>query len=177
MRLLFLLMGCCLAINGMAQAPQQKLRIQVTYEKAGQYLEQAVETIEAINIVGKAAHVEYQAGQSVTMLPGFEAKNGSTFVAHIKNVEINSESALQLTAYPNPFQQSTTIKYYLPDDGIVNLWVIDTQGKIIGQLVKSENQSAGQHSLEWTPSALSDGIYIPIIESNQKKAVTRIVKK
>ena len=177
MRLLLLLMACCSVLTSLAQSSVQKLRIQISYEKAGQYLEQAVETIEATNIVGRVSSVEYRAGQSVTMLPGFEAQNGSTFIAQIKNVEANGETSLQLTAFPNPFEQSTTIKYYLPSDGTVNLWITDAQGKIVGKLVEAENQSAGQHTLVWTPTSLAEGVYIPIIEANQQKAVNRIVKK
>ena len=177
MRLLLLLMVYCVALTGVAQVPQQKLHIQITYEKAGQYLEQAVDAIEATSIVGEAAHVEYRAGQSVTMLPGFEARNGSAFLAQIKAVEKMEEATLQLTAFPNPFNQSTTINYYLPADGKVNLWITDSQGRIVGQLIEDEVLSAGNHKIEWKPESIADGVYIPVVESNRQKAVTRIVKK
>lgn len=176
MRLLLLSLGCCLALTSMAQTSSQKLRIQISYEKAGHYLEQAVETIEAATVVSRVADVEYRAGQSVSMLPGFEAQKGSKFVAHIKPVEFSGEK-LKLMASPNPFTHSTTIDYYLPSDGKVNLWITDTQGKVVGQLVTDETQTAGQHRIEWKPSALSDGVYLPIVESNQRRAVTRIIKK
>ncbi len=177
MRLLLLLAGCCLTLTGLAQQPQRTLRIQLSYESSSQHLEQAVETIVATGKIGKTANVEYRAGQSVTMLPGFDAQKGSVFLAQVKDAQVNGEPSLQLAAFPNPFEQSTTIKYYLPADGKVNLWVTDAQGKIVGQLLQDENQSAGQHNMEWKPTSLSDGVYIPIIEVNQQRAVSRIVKK
>ncbi|MVM29557.1 T9SS type A sorting domain-containing protein [Spirosoma sp. HMF4905] len=177
MRLLLLFMGCCLALTSWAQTPQQHLRILISYEKAGQYLEQAVETIEAINTVGRSTTVEYKAGRSVVLSPGFEAKAGSTFTADIKPVSIGNEVSLQLKAYPNPFEQSTIIDYYLPTGGKVNLWVTDAQGKIVGELVNNENQSAGPHKIEWAPRSLNAGVYIPIVESNNQKAVSRLIKK
>lgn len=177
MRLLLLFVGCCLTLPCLAQQPQRTLRIQLSYENSDQRLEQAVETIVATSKIGKVANVEYRAGQSITMLPGFEAQNGSTFLAQVKEVQVNGEPSLQLAAFPNPFEQSTTIKYYLPADGKVNLWVTDAQGKVVGQLLRDENQSAGQHNLEWKPTSLSDGVYIPILEVNQQRAVSRIVKK
>ena len=177
MRLLLLLVGCGFTLTSLAQQPQQTLRIQLSYDNSSQHLEQAVETIIATSKVGKTADVEYRAGQSVTMMPGFEAKNGSTFLAQIKDVQVNGEPSLQLTAFPNPFEQATTIKYYLPASGKVSLWVTDAQGKVVGQLLRDEDQSAGQHNLEWKPTSLSDGVYIPIIEVNQQRAVSRIVKK
>lgn len=176
MRSLLLSLSCCLALTSVAQTAPQKLRVQISYEKAGRYMEQAVETIEAATVVSRVADVEYRAGQSVSMLPGFEAQKGSVFVAQIKSVNFNGE-ALKLMASPNPFTHSTTIDYFLPSDGKVNLWITDTQGKIVGQLVTDEAQTAGQHQIEWRPAALSDGIYLPIVESNQRRAVTRIIKR
>lgn len=171
------LAGCFFISLGLAQSPRQSLRIQISYEKAGQYLEQAVETIDAVNIVGATAMVDYEAGRSVTLLPGFEAKGGSIFTASIKPISFTNESVLQLTAFPNPFEHATTIDYYLPADGKVNLWVMDAQGKVVGQLVQDENQAAGKHRVEWKPQTIGAGVYIPIIEANQQKATGRLVKK
>ena len=166
-----------LASSAFAQSPKQRLRIQINYLGSGQYLEQAVETIEATNIVNTSTTVNYNAGQSVILLPGFEAKLGSIFTADIKPVTGGGEFSLQLKAFPNPFEQSTTIDYYLPTAGRVNLWITDSQGKTVGQLVADENQSAGQHRIEWKPDSVGTGVYVPIVESNQQKAVSRIVKK
>ncbi|GAB3749922.1 3-coathanger stack domain-containing protein [Spirosoma pomorum] len=160
-----------------AQTTQQFLRIQVKYEKAGRYLEQATETIEAVNVVKKSASVEYQAGQSVTLLPGFSAESGSTFAANIKAVNRKQETPLQLAAYPNPFDQSTTIEYYLPSAGKVNLNIVDSQGRIVGHLVQGENQEAGKHTIDWKPENAGTGVYFPVVEANQQKAAGRLVKK
>ncbi len=178
MRLILILAGFCLSLSALAQAPNQSLRIQISYQKPGQYLEQAVETIEAVNTVGGLATVEYQAGRSVTLQPGFEVKAGSIFTASIKPVDASGERPLQLAAFPNPFEQTTTIEYYLPADGTVNLWVTDAQGKVVGQLVQGENQPAGRHRVEWKAgAAISSGVYIPVVEANQQRAVSRLVKK
>ena len=179
MRLLLTILGCCITLISVGQASQQSLRLQISYEKAGQYLEQAVATIEAVNTVNASTIVEYRAGRSVTLLPGFEARAGSTFSANIRAVDIGKEgdTRLQLTAFPNPFEQATTIDYYLPADGKVNVWITDTQGKMVGQLVQDENQAAGKHQVEWKPQFIPSGVYIPIVEANQQKAVSRILKK
>ncbi|GAB3897218.1 T9SS type A sorting domain-containing protein [Spirosoma agri] len=177
MKLLFLLLGCGFAVNSMGQAPANNLRVQLSYERAGQYIQQAVETIEAVNVIGTASTVDYKAGRSVTLSTGFEAKLGSTFTAAIQPIIGANELALELKAYPNPFDHSTKIDYLLPADGKVNLWIIDTQGKVVGQLVKEENQSAGRHQIEWKPQNIDAGVYIPIIEANQQKVTSRLIKK
>ena len=184
MKTLYTLLTACLLSTtvALAQAPQN-LRIKLSYDGAGTHLERAVETIEAVNVITAANAVDYQAGQSVTLLPGFEARRGSTFAAFIKPVSnapsavAGSEFPLRLSAFPNPFEQTTTIEYDLPADGKVNLWITDTQGKVVGKLVQDEVQTAGKHRLEWSPTSVSPGVYIPIIESNQKRAASRLVKK
>ena len=167
-----------LASSAWAQSPQQHLRIQVSYEGAGRHLEQAVATIEAVNVVQTSSTVAYQAGQSVTLLPGFEAKTGSSFEAIIKPVAgQEGEVALNVTASPNPFEQSTTIQYYLPANGKVNVWVVDAQGKIVERLVNEEQQAAGVHKMEWQPTAAGSGVYMPMVEANGQRTNTRVVKK
>lgn len=177
MKQILTLVGICLATRGFAQMPSKNLRIQISYERAGQYVQQAIETIEATNTVGSVSTVEYKAGRSIYLLPGFEAKSGSTFTANIKPIQAENELSLKLTAYPNPFEQSTKIEYTLPANGKVNLWIIDAQGRKVGQLVNDEDQEAGTHQVEWKPSAIDAGTYIPIIESNELKATGRIIKK
>ena len=168
----------CLSVLAWAQSPQQHLRIQVSYEGTGRHLEQAVATIEAVNVVQTSSTVAYQAGQSVTLLPGFEAKTGSSFEAIIKPVAgQEGEVALNVTASPNPFEQSTTIQYYLPANGKVNVWVVDAQGKIVDRLVNEVQQTAGVHKMEWQPTAAGSGMYMPMVEANGQRTNTRVVKK
>jgi hypothetical protein len=178
MRFILTLVGCCLSLLSIAQTTPQSLRIHLSYENAGQHLEQAIETIEAVNTVGKTSTVTYEAGRSITLKPGFRVGQGGIFTAEIKPiVNKQSEVSLQVRAYPNPFEQSTIIDYYLPANGNVTIFITDAQGKVISQLLKDENQSAGNHQVEWRPTSANAGIYIPIVEVNQQKAVGRIVKK
>ena len=89
----------------------------------------------------------------------------------------DGERSLQLAAFPNPFEQTTTIEYYLPADGAVNLWITDAQGKVVGQLVQDQNQSAGRHRIDWKSGPIMSGVYIPVVEANGEKAVNRLIKK
>lgn len=176
MRALLTILCCSFTLVSLAQSPKQSLRIHMSYEKAGRYLEQAIDVIEAVNKVEPSTMVDYQAGRSVSLLPGFEAKTGSTFIALTKKIE--SEVQLQLTAYPNPFESSTTIEYYLPASGKVNLNIVDAQGRIVSNLVLNEQREAGKHQIEWKPTnAPPVGVYFPVVEVNQQKATNRLVKK
>lgn len=178
MKTLYLSILCLLpfAQSSFAQSVKKQLVVIGHYD-SGSHSEQATETIEATNTINHLNQVDYKAGRSITLLSGFEAKTGSTFTAVIQPIDVRGELSLQVNTYPNPFDYSTKIDYYLPADGKVNLWVVDANGKIVGQLVKEENQYAGKHQVEWKPQNLDAGIYIPIIEANQQKATSRLIKK
>ena len=51
-------------------------------------------------------------------------------------------------AYPNPFNPITTIRYDLPEDGLVNITIYDMLGNVVNNLVNT-NQSSGYKSIQW----------------------------
>ena len=177
MRFILMLLGCCGTLLSLAQTSPKSIKIQISYEKNGKYLEQAVETIEAVNSVGSGTTVDYQAGRAITLSPGFVAANGSTFAAIIQPVSSKNEFSLLLQAHPNPFDQSTIRDFTLPEAGIINLIVVDEKGRIIEQLLENSAQTAGQHQFEWKPQALSSGIYIPVLRTERQQISSRILKK
>jgi len=61
--------------------------------------------------------------------------------------------------YPNPFNPTTTIRYELPQDGVVTIEVFD----ILGQKVKtilSEFKKADRYEVTFNSSRLASGVYI-----------------
>ena len=61
--------------------------------------------------------------------------------------------------YPNPFNPTTTISYALPIGGTVFLKVYALDGREVATLVH-ENQSVGEHSVQFDPSHLASGVYV-----------------
>ena len=55
-------------------------------------------------------------------------------------------SSLNLNAFPNPFTDLATLKYSLPENGIVQLKVFNSQGQVIKQF-ENELMTQGMHSL------------------------------
>ena len=51
--------------------------------------------------------------------------------------------------FPNPFNPSTTIRYYLPADDRVALEIFDAAGRVMARLVDGE-QPSGQYSIRWS---------------------------
>ncbi len=67
--------------------------------------------------------------------------------------------------YPNPFNPSTTIKFDLPKEGVVELGVYDILGRKITTLI-NEYRSAGSYEQSFNASSLASGIYLYRIKVN-----------
>ena len=79
--------------------------------------------------------------------------------------ELSNPSIFSLySAYPNPFNPITTLRYDLPVDNYVTLTIYDLNGRIVNQIVNT-SQPAGHHSVIWNSTdsfgkPVSAGIYL-----------------
>jgi len=93
-----------------------------------------------------------------------------------------STPALPLTLYqnhPNPFNPSTTIRYYLPERCRVALVIFDSAGRRITQLV-SEPQAAGAHAAVWSGlddrgHAVGAGVYFYRLTAGKETIARKMV--
>lgn len=69
--------------------------------------------------------------------------------------------------YPNPFNESTFIKYQLPTSGMVSLKVYDVLGNEVMNLVDAK-QTAGQHILNVDAKQLGSGAYYYTLRFNSQ---------
>ncbi len=93
---------------------------------------------------------------------------GETVTAIDDNYFMNSvPTEYKLFApYPNPFNPSTTIEYYLSEPAYTKIIVYNIVGQKVTELVDSF-QSSGKYSINWNASNLSSGIYfIQLISNN-----------
>ncbi len=67
--------------------------------------------------------------------------------------------------YPNPFNPTTNISFSLPSNQQVTLEVFNPLGQRVATLVNSQ-LSAGSHNVSFDASALSSGVYIYRLTSN-----------
>ena len=66
--------------------------------------------------------------------------------------------------YPNPFNPSTMIVFYLPKDEYVTVKIYDIAGRAIETLIDGQVPS-GEHRLQWTAEGLASGIYLCRMET------------
>ena len=81
--------------------------------------------------------------------------------------------------HPNPFNPSTLLSYYLPQDGFVNITVYDILGRKVKTMV-NYNQSSGYKSLEWNATnnqgqAVSAGVYLYSIEVGDFRRTKKMI--
>jgi hypothetical protein len=69
--------------------------------------------------------------------------------------------------HPNPFKQSTTISYQVPDDGFVSLKVYNVVGSEVATLVNS-NQTRGSHTIQFNANDLNSGVYYYTLRYNDQ---------
>ncbi|MFZ2322343.1 MAG: C25 family cysteine peptidase [Ignavibacteriaceae bacterium] len=100
----------------------------------------------------------------LSVLPNYESSNEEMGKQDgTDESEIPGKYALDQN-YPNPFNPSTTIKYQLPEDGLVTLKIYDVLGSEIATLV-NEQKTAGKYEVNFDASSLSSGVYIYKIQA------------
>ncbi|MDW3652127.1 MAG: T9SS type A sorting domain-containing protein [Bacteroidia bacterium] len=72
---------------------------------------------------------------------------------------------IQLSNYPNPFRDQTTISYELANTSEVELAIFDLSGRMINKIV-DQKQPAGSHEVLWNAGELRPGIYLYRIQVN-----------
>jgi hypothetical protein len=69
-----------------------------------------------------------------------------------------------VTAYPNPFNATTTITYALARPGVTELAIYDLQGRRVTTLINAA-QPAGAHRVTWDAAAAPSGTYFVRLQS------------
>jgi hypothetical protein len=76
--------------------------------------------------------------------------------------------------YPNPFNPTTSIKFSLPEAGIVTLKVFNLLGQEVAVLLNGE-KPAGNYEATFDASMLSSGIYFYTLEANNFTSTKKMV--
>ncbi|MEZ4990171.1 MAG: choice-of-anchor Q domain-containing protein [Saprospiraceae bacterium] len=146
----------------------------------------------------------FEARKLVSLQPGFHAGAGTIFIARINpdscevvpaareenpvaEQEIVSQPAgqeegtlvigdeLSLVAYPNPFQRSTTLRFWLPAAGRVRLEVFNLQGLRIRTIHAGVHLESGYHEFRLPSGELPAGIYLTRLQTAGQVLTVRLV--
>jgi len=117
----------------------------------------------------------------LTTLPGASEIHGSwnlKIYAEDSNVGITNyefiPGEIRLANYPNPFNPTTTIKFFNNCTGNVNLTVYNYKGEVVKELINSQVAS-GEHSIIFDGSRLSSGVYFYKLTTPVKSLTGRML--
>jgi hypothetical protein len=108
-------------------------------------------------VVTDLLHIQTSAGDYVVTIYFETGLVVSTSEQQIPSATINAAN------YPNPFNPSTTITYFLPETSQTELTIYNVKGQIVTQLV-NEFQNSGNYQVIWNGKntkneTVSNGIY------------------
>ncbi|MGM0588831.1 MAG: lamin tail domain-containing protein [Bacteroidota bacterium] len=95
---------------------------------------------------------------------GFEIVISPDAITNIDKPTVEDPEGIKLLPnYPNPFNPTTQISYYLPQQSRVKLAVYNVVGQMVAEL-ENGVVGAGEHSVSWTATDIPSGIYIYQLE-------------
>jgi len=94
-------------------------------------------------------------------------------VNSINNDNSKDGGMLLYPNYPNPFNPSTQISFYLESAKDVNLAVYNANGEQVRQIAKA-NLNAGTHSYQFDGSSLNSGIYFCKLQAGNSYAYQKL---
>ncbi len=139
--------------------------------------------------------VNFLAGESITLSPGFSATATATFVAKIvactpstiqevpsesvtfatKMTPTNPLTATTLKIYPNPTTGAVQIEYTLPTSTKVLLQLFDANGQLIQTIVPASKQAAGNYQRNVDVSKFTPGIYYTVFSTPEENNTQKLV--
>jgi hypothetical protein len=131
------------------------------------YLAVAELATEGVKVNGVTADTRELTRQAYQRLESYQAEKAGL-----------ASEYLLTEAYPNPFNNTTTIRFNLPEDARIKLTVHDVMGREVTTLV-SGTQYAGTHSVIWNGMnrsgvPVSSGTYYYRIESDKFTQVKKM---
>ncbi len=76
--------------------------------------------------------------------------------------------------YPNPFCNSTEIRFRLERKEKINLTVYDCMGRIV-QVLLNEEKNTGNHQIAFNASSLADGVYFYTLSTSSGSITKRMI--
>ena len=128
------------------QAGNYDVTFIVTDEGEGELTDEEVVTISVID----ASHVSWQGDRSIP----------TELLLH--------------SAYPNPFNASTTIRFDLPHSSNVSITLTDLTGRRVATLLE-DRLTAGRHRLTWDAKDYPAGVYLAQLKAGDQIRMTKVV--
>ena len=95
-------------------------------------------------------------------------------ISGIRDEAMQNEKSHLADPYPNPFNSSTRINYYIKNSSIVVIQMYDILGNLV-KILCNERKDEGDHSIEIDSGSLTSGIYIVRLISDELNISKKII--
>ncbi len=112
-------------------------------------------------------------GLFIAMSPTFSAENDSGFGIEENPSRMPKQFALEQN-FPNPFTNSTIIKYHLPVKSKISLKIYDVTGRIVKTLATGEKE-AGSYNVSFDAKDLTVGIYFVKFVADKYETTKKLI--
>ena len=89
-----------------------------------------------------------------------------------KVVDVTQVNGMMMICYPNPFTDRTTLEYYLPVNGDVNIAVYNMLGTKVATIDRPQ-QTEGTYEFKWEPVGMPTGMYVGVVTLRTSDDVIR----
>ncbi|QNF32137.1 T9SS type A sorting domain-containing protein [Adhaeribacter swui] len=93
----------------------------------------------------------------------------------ISEKALESTVSLNLTAYPNPFQEKVNVHFTLPETQTVQILVYDSKGKVQATLFRGEAQANKTYHLEWQADNQATGMYLLQLQTKTNRSQCKLL--
>ena len=93
-----------------------------------------------------------------------------------ENILAESGGIILMQNFPNPFQDQTNIRFYLPQEMPISVLILDTKGSAIQTLYQGQ-QGAGWHEIPYNSKALPASTYVVRLQSGQYSVVRKLSRQ
>ena len=88
--------------------------------------------------------------------------------------KVQPHTSQLLTAYPNPFNPSTTLEYSISSPALIQLSIYNVLGQKVETLINGK-QNAGKHTFHWEAKNHPAGIYLAVLNNGSESKTTKMV--
>ena len=97
----------------------------------------------------------------------------------MENIALSADAFQLLPAYPNPFNATVSIPFYLPHSAEISLKIFDLNGRLVQELISSQNYKAGHQQIQWNSLnrkalPVSSGVYLIQLNSKTQRRFQKI---
>jgi hypothetical protein len=146
----------------------------INYINGGSYIKYhfnfCISSAETLHFVTRSspaasrAYIEYFRGFSIPTL--------------FQEIDTKNRKSIDFEVYPNPFNNTTKIQFYLDKPDWIELNIYDITGKLVKTIISNKQLNSGMHFYSWDATnnqgkEVSSGIYFLDIISNSEYVISK----